>query len=383
MQLIAQVKLLPTPHQHQLLEATLRQANAACAFASALAWETRTFHRFALQRLCYAELRARFALSAQLAIRVLAKVADAYRTDRRDRLERTAPHTFRADGAIAFDDRLLSWNLHADGPDAQTVSIWTLGGRQRIAFACGEPQRQLLRTRRGESDLVRRDGSWYLLATCQVEPAPAQAPLGVLGVDLGVRNLAVDSDGEVHSSAALNGLRQRRRRQRQRLQRKGTLAAKRRLRRLAGRERRMARDVNHRISKQIVAKAAGTTRALALEDLQGIRARATVRRSQRATFHSWSFGQLRAFLAYKAERAGVAVVLVDPRDTSRTCPACGQVDGRNRVSQRVFCCVVCGHAGLADHIAAVNISRRAAVNPPHVSRPGASSPGTRGAAETS
>jgi IS605 OrfB family transposase len=140
------------------------------------------------------------------------------------------------------------------------------------------------------------------------------------------------------------------------------------LKQLSGTESRFARDVNHRISKRLVAKAKDTNRAIALEDLQGIRERVTVRRSQRATLHSWAFFQLRTFVTYKAKQVGVPVFLVDPRNTSRTCPACGHVDKANRPSQPKFSCVVCGYAGLADHIAAVNIGRRAAVNPPIVAR---------------
>jgi transposase len=67
---------------------------------------------------------------------------------------------------------------------------------------------------------------------------------------------------------------------------------------------------------------------------------------------------LRRFVAYKAALAGVPVVYVDPRHTSRTCPACGLVDARNRVSQARFQCVGCGLAGHADTIAATNIRAR-------------------------
>jgi IS605 OrfB family transposase len=105
--------------------------------------------------------------------------------------------------------------------------------------------------------------------------------------------------------------------------------------------------VNHRISKQLVAKAKDTGRGIALEELGGIRDRVTVRKSQRATLYSWSFAQQRAFIEYKARLVGVAVVVVDPRNiiplwgTSRTCPSCGCVD-KNRPSQSRFSCVTCG-----------------------------------------
>ena len=112
-----------------------------------------------------------------------------------------------------------------------------------------------------------------------------------------------------------------------------------------------------------------TKRAIALEKLTHIRTRARARRSQRATLHSWSFAQLQAFIVYKAALAGVPVHRVNPRNTSRTCPACGHIDKANRKTQSSFVCTSCGFAGLADVIAAENIRvlGRALVSAPYVS----------------
>jgi putative transposase len=216
------------------------------------------------------------------------------------------------------------------------------------------------------------NGEWYVFAVCEVEtPEPIDLE-GVLGIDLGVTNIAVDSDGETHSGKAVKNVRYRHRRLRGKLQRLGTKASRRRLRRLAGQERRFARWVNHNLSKQIVAKAERTKRAIALEDLKHIRTRVRARRSQRATLHSWAFLQLRTFIAYKAALVGVAVQFVDPRNTSRTCPACGSIDKANRKTQASFVCISCGFAGPADMIAAGNISRRADVTRPYCSDAGVS-----------
>ncbi|MCJ7630969.1 zinc ribbon domain-containing protein, partial [Candidatus Bathyarchaeota archaeon] len=120
------------------------------------------------------------------------------------------------------------------------------------------------------------------------------------------------------------------------------------------------------ISKSLVVKAKDTHRGIALDDLKGIRERITVKGSrQRRVHNSWSFHQLRTFIEYKAKLAGVSVVLVEPRNTSRTCPSCGGVSKDNRRGE-LFHCLQCDHAGAADHIAAENI-RRVAVNRPIVS----------------
>ena len=158
MKLIAQLKLQPTPDQAEALRLTLEQANAACNRISATAWQTQTFRQFPLHRLCYADTRAAFGLSAQLTVRCIAKVADAYKLDRK------RERSFSPTGSLAYDDRILSWNL-----PQRTISIWTIAGRQTIPFVCGGRQWQLLHTRHGESDLAYVNGQFYLLAAGDVE----------------------------------------------------------------------------------------------------------------------------------------------------------------------------------------------------------------------
>ncbi len=223
-----------------------------------------------------------------------------------------------------------------------------------------------------------RDGKWFHYTTVNVEEPPQGEPSDFLGADFGIVNIVTDSDGNTYSGAHLNGLRHRHRRLRKRLQSKGTKSAKRLLRKWRVKERRLASHINHAISKRIVATAQGTGRGIALEDLQGIRDRVTARKSQRATLHSWSFFQLRSYIEYKARLAGVRVVAVDPRHTSRTCPSCGHVSKANRPHRDSFLCQSCGLAGPADYIASLNIRDRgrAAVNPPYVGGESASLPAT-------
>jgi IS605 OrfB family transposase len=349
MKLIAQIKLNPTAEQHAALLATLVEANAACDAISVIAWQAREFRRISLQKLSYHQVKDSLKLGAQVLIRCIAKVADAYQQDRK------VQRTFRPHGAIAFDDRNLSWYI-----DKEAVSIWTVEGRQYIPYSLGEHQRALLASRKGESDLVYRKGAFYLLVVCDVPVSDEQQMEQVLGIDLGITNLATDSDGEVHSGAQVDQKRQWYARRRTALQRVGTRAAKRRLRQLSGRQRRFQRDVNHGISKRLVAKAERTKQAIALEDLSGIHLRTRAKGpAQRARNSNWAFSQLRRFISYKAQRAGVPVFAVNPRYTSRTCCVCGCVDKRNRRSQAEFCCIACGHQAPADVNAAINIRDRA------------------------
>ena len=239
---------------------------------------------------------------------------------------------------------------------AWSASIQTNDGRQIMPWVCGAYQRAQLDRVRGQADLIYRDGMFFLFVTIDVGDVPEADPTEYLGVDLGRRNIAADSDGETFCGAHNASLRNRHARLRRKLQRKGTKSAKRLLRARRRKEARYASDLNHRISKAIVRKATDTGRGIAVEDLKGIRDRTTVQRSQRRAHHSWAFAQLRAHLTYKAAQAGVPLVAVDPRSTSRTCPECGCTDKRNRPTRDTFNCIRCGHAGPSDTTAARNIS---------------------------
>lgn len=348
------VKLLPSESQREALEATLRRVNEACDYASGVAWETKTFSKFGLQRLAYGDIKERFGLTAQVVVRLLAKVGDSYRLDKRKQ------RTYRPLGAIAYDDRILRWY-------DDEVSIWTVAekSRQRIPYVCDKRTRALLESRRGESDLVYRGGKWYLFAGVEVEEPPIGTPEDWLGVDLGIVNLATDSDGETHTGEKVEKSRKRYERIRSKLQKAGTKSAKRHLKKLSGRERRFKKDVNHCLSKSVVSKAKESDRGVAIEDLEGIRARTgkRLRRSQRSRHGKWAFGELRAFVTYKSRLAGVALVCVDPAYTSQMCSECGHCEKANRRSRDDFRCKSCGHTAPADHNAATNISRASVMVP--------------------
>ncbi|MFD9699396.1 RNA-guided endonuclease InsQ/TnpB family protein [Lentzea sp. NPDC059081] len=307
------------------------------------------------------------AFGAQAAVRTVKKVIDAYashgarvRAGSRAGLRRAKADCrairFRSDSAQPFDDRMLSWRY-----DAGTVSIWTTEGRLKgLRFVADAAQLALLKAhRRGESDLVSRDGKWLLIATCEVTEPEAPTPDDWIGVDRGIVNLATTSDGENFQGRRLQRYRRWHALKRSELQAKGTRSAARRLRRRARREHRHATHLNHAIAKKLVAVAQRTGRGIALEDLSGIRDRVRPRRDQRAAHSSWPFHQLGTFIEYKAKRAGVLVVTVDARYTSQTCPRCGHTARGNRVSRDMFRCRGCGLAGPADHVAGINVRNRA------------------------
>ncbi|MFE2733390.1 RNA-guided endonuclease InsQ/TnpB family protein [Streptomyces sp. NPDC059349] len=369
MKLIVQVKLLPTPVQAAALEATLHACNEAATWVSSVAFERDVKRNFALREHTYTAVKDRWGLGAQAAQHVIKKTCDAYRTlkanltagnlgkptSKRYRRATENPIAFRPAGAQPYDDRMLSWQY-----TQRTVSIWTLSGRMKqVAFtAAPEHLARLALYRKGESDLLFRDGMWFLSATCEVPEAELNTNVTqFLGIDLGIVNIATTSDGRIMAGRRLNRGRLRERTLRKKLQKKNTPSAKRRLKKRRRKEAR-ARDINHKIAKHVVAEAERTGRGIALEDLTGLRARVRLRKPQRATHSSWAFAQLGQFIAYKARRAGVPVVFVDPAYTSQQCCECGHIDKKNRASQARFTCRNCGVVAHADRNASHNIARK-------------------------
>ncbi|MGO4751370.1 transposase, partial [Streptomyces sp. 2MCAF27] len=295
MKLVVQIKLLPTPMQAQALEATLCACNEAACWVSEIAYERDVTKNFALRKLTYRPVKDRWHLGAQAAQHVIKKTCDAYATlraslkagnlgrpgSKRYRKATGKPIAFRPEGAQPYDDRMLSWQI-----TERTVSIWTVRGRlKNVAFtASAEQLATLALYRRGESDLIARDGMWFLQATCEVPEADSNTdPQGFLGIDLGIVNIATTSDGEIMAGRTLNRTRTQERVLRAKLQRKNTPSARRRLKKRRRKESRRGKDINHKIAKHVVAEAQRTGRGIALEDLGGIRERVRLTKPQRAT----------------------------------------------------------------------------------------------------
>ncbi|MGK5639325.1 RNA-guided endonuclease InsQ/TnpB family protein [Streptomyces sp. URMC 126] len=368
MKVVVQVKLIPDAEQASALSATLHTVNALANWVSRIAFERDVPREYELRRHTYAELRAR-GLGAQAAQHVIKKVRDAYAAlhanlragnlgkkgaKRRIKAE-SRPVTFRPEAAQPYDDRCLSWQY-----DAATVSIWTTAGRVKsVRFACSPQVLKVLRQyRKGEADLIERDGVFYLIATCEVPEAVQYEPDGFIGVDLGIVGIATTSTGYRAAGRKLNRYRKRQLALRGKLQKKGTKSARRRLKARSRREQRHVRNTNHIIAKRIVTEAERTSRGISLERLKGIRQRVRLRKPQRVALHSWAFAQLADFIVYKARRAGVPLVLVDPAHSSRECALCGHIDRLNRVSQARFVCRSCGVVAHADRNASHVLARR-------------------------
>ena len=327
--------------------------NKACNDISKTAFEHTFPNKYELHKLVYYDIKNACKLPSQLIVRAISKVAESYKIDR------TCIHEFDRHGSIIYDQRILSFK----GLDS--VSMNTLHGRIRIPIVFGEYQKQKLSRVHGQADLIYSNGIFYNTVV-DVPEEPKYEPVDYIGADFGVKNIATTSDNRNYSGDTLKKKRIQYQKHKQRLQKRGTRSAKRRLKKISGKEKRFQKAVNHDTSKEIVAEAKGTGRGIALEDLGGVNQRTVVRHKQRYIRMSWAFHQLRTYIEYKAEISGVPVEIVDSHNTSRECPVCHTIDKRNRPNRDSFKCVQCGYIGEADYVASLIIKSRAAVNQPIV-----------------
>ena len=346
MKLTLQIKLLPDDEQAQSLLTTLREANIACNQISDAIWEKKVFNQFKAHHLVYHSLKKATRLSAQILVRCISKVVDAYKLDKKRK------RTFKPLGAITYDPRILSYK-------ETFVSIWSVDGRLKIPFVCHNSK--YLPYIKGEADLVTKKGKFYLFQTVEVPEDDVKDIEEFIGVDFGITSIATLSDGTNFSSDNLNKIRDKRFKVRRSVQTKCTKGSRKLLKRLKGREQRFATITNHTISKQIVEKAKSEGKGIAVEDLTHIRERTKVRKFQRRKHHSWAFGQLRSFLEYKSKLVGIPFVVVNPQYTSKTCNVCKTIGNRNG---KHFSCPSCGNVADADINAAKNIAQLGAICKP-------------------
>ncbi|NEP02918.1 MAG: IS200/IS605 family element transposase accessory protein TnpB, partial [Symploca sp. SIO2E9] len=192
------------------------------------------------------------------------------------------------------------------------------------------------------------------------EPTDAE---DVIGVDLGRTDIASTSEGESWSGKSITKLRNHYAQVRATLQKKatkGTRTTRRRCRqllaRLSGRERRFQSWVNHGITRKLVNNAATNKKAIAIEDLTGIRERTNKKprsKKDKRLSNNWAFYQLRQYLTYKCLLAGVKLYIVPPAYTSLSCHRCLHLGERKG---KKFTCTNCGNKCDADYNGSKNIA---------------------------
>jgi len=352
-------KLKCSKEEYNKLMDTLRAFRDACNYISEIAWEKRCFNPVALHHFTYYDVKEKFKLTANLAIRARDRVAKSYKTNRKKL------HKFQK-LSMDLDKRVFRLLRNGDF----RASISTIYGRVKVKLDIGDYQRELLKNPVRDAKLVfRRDNKKLYLHISVLINAPEPKGNEPVGVDIGINNIIYASNGFKVNGKPIEHRRQHFRELRRSLQKRGTSSAKRKLKQLSGRERRWITTMLHQISKAFV-NTLKEGQYVVMEKLDGIRDSTKHRKGYNATFHSWAFNRLQQMIEYKCLERGIPVVYIDPTNTSRRCPRCGAIDRRNRNGNR-FRCVNCGFQHNADYVASVNLSelaRRgwAVVNQPNV-----------------
>jgi len=350
------LKLHMDPASEVALKETMRQFTACFNAVCRHGWEAGERNGIRLHHATYPDLRQRFdRLPSQLVVSSRMKAAETLKSveERRKQGRKVScPHSDLC--PIRYDARSY-WITLSSG----SASLTTVCRRVSVTFQVPTYCLPYADWKPCSADLCLHQGVFFLHVVVEAS-APEPTCEGVLGVDLGITEIAVDSDANSYSGETVKSVRRRVKRIRRLLQKRGTKSARRHLRKIARKQSRFVRDVNHVVSKSLVRSASHSHKALALEELTHIRDRAdTVSREMRWLLGNWAFLQLRQFIEYKAQAKGVPVLLVDPRNTSRTCSRCGYCDKANRRSQSKFQCLQCGLTLNADFNGALNVKTRA------------------------
>lgn len=359
---------------------TMEQYRQACNYVSKYIFN----HDFdmkqsRLNKELYSKLRNLFSLKSQMAQSVIRTVIARYKTVKTQMSCRPYKYQDQNTGEWHRETRNLNWlckpiSFNRPQVDLQRnrdwsylsngqLSINTLDGRVKASPVChGFSQYFDGIWKFGLAKLLKSGNKWYLhiSATKEVADFDKQEVKHVVGIDRGLRFLATIYD-EQGNTAFFDGkaiMRKRAKYQKLRatLQAKGTKSAKRRLKKLSGRENRWMSDVNHRLSKTLVQKYGADT-LFVLENLNGVSfERADLPKSLRSQNKSWAFYQLEQFLTYKAHLNNCEVVEVSAKYTSQRCPKCGVIkkDNRNH-GKHEYRCANCGYRSNDDRIGAMNI----------------------------
>jgi putative transposase len=319
-----------------------------------------------LQSMTYVHLREVLLLKSQISCNIPRQVAGAYKT-----LTEQIKIGMTEWQLLVFRPTSMTLSYKRDfGFNGDIVGITTLNaGRKPYKIMEYDHAKEYMDgswTYTASRVCRHRDGCYYLhlgLSKVVEEPSIEKASK-FIGVDVGMNYLAVASTTDAKQAffdgRRIKDIRNRYSGIRQRLQSKGTLSAKRMLKHLSGREKRLMRDVNHVVSKQVVAFAVkNNVSVIGLEDLTGIRDRTqyNVAKDNRYYHSSWAFRELQMFVEYKAKEAGILTMYIDGSYTSQTCPRCNHIAKKNRTGL-TFRCEACGYELNADLNAARNIEHR-------------------------
>lgn len=358
MTVTAKIQLSATLEDKILLDKTMSVYRDACNYVSDYAFRTHDLKQFSLNKVLYSTLREKFGLKSQMAQSVFKTVIAKYKTIFENQSEWIKPSFKKPQYDLVWN---RDYSLTQD-----CFSVNTLNGRVKLPYFVKGMSKYFDHTiyKFGTAKLVNKHGKYFLHipVTYDVEESNISDICNVVGIDRGI-NFVVATYNSKHKSGFVSGksIKQKRARYselRKKLQTRRSPSARRRIKTIGQRENRWMQDVNHCVSKALVADNPKHT-LFVLENLSGIRnATERVKTKDRYVSVSWSFYDLEQKLIYKAKQNQSSVIKVDPRYTSQCCPVCGHTEKANRNKKiHLFACKNCGYKSNDDRIGAMNLYR--------------------------
>jgi len=185
---------------------------------------------------------------------------------------------------------------------------------------------------------------------------------GVIGIDRNLRNITIGNNNSVtiYKTNKLLSIKENTSHVLASFKRLDIRVKKHFQKRLGNRRTRRTQQHLHIISKDIVRNAVDSKSMIVLEDLKGIRKLYRKGNGQgkkyRRRLNSWSFYELQRQIEYKARWVGIPVRFVDPKRTSKLCPACGDRIQEDKLHIRKLWCSNCKKSMDRDIVASLNIS---------------------------
>ena len=348
------IKILPDEEQSKLLHAFREKYSLACNYVSEYVYESHVYSKKRLQPLFYRDIREKFNLNSQIVCSVFRTVSSKYVSLKSNHMDWTKIQ-FKPQCELV---RNKDYSLTKDN----CFSISTLQGRIKVPYINKHFEKYFDSDvyKFGTAVLFYKKGKWFLLIPITYEVEGCKEVTNIVGIDRGI-NFVVTTYDSKGKSKFIKGRSIKHRRKhfknlREKLQRKHTAAARRRLKRIGKRENRWMNDVNHCISKALIQQNPQNT-LFVFEDLTNIKeASKQICKKERSSHMSWAYYDLEKKLEYKAREKQDAVIKVDPSYTSQRCPICSHTEKSNRNKKKhTFICKSCGYTSNDDRIGAMNL----------------------------
>lgn len=323
--------------------------------------QAKEFHRITMEYIKQANILVQRAVKEEKFPQVTSKnIESDIPSVVKNELIRYAKSKHKQFGQCVFKKPTASWNNQNFSVEESSIAfpIMVDGKSKKTAIKAIIPShlyRDLTTFKLGSLRLTKKGFHWMAQISVHTEPLEASGT-EVLGIDLGILCPAVavvDSTGKTKFFG--NGrqnkfIRRKYKQLRKELGNKKKLNA---IKQINDKESRIMRDINHKISKNIVNFAVeNNCGTINLEDLSGVRQTSRQRGKNKANLHNWTFFELGSFIEYKAREVGILVKKINPAYTSQTCPSCGK---RNKTKTRNYSCA-CGYHSHRDRVGALNIA---------------------------